>query len=786
MHKINLNSIMSKIILMIVVISILETSMFIFMSENLVEHTINNIIRDHSSKNAELYSDFIGDFLKSRMHEIEIYANSPILKTMDWKQIKPYLKEEFMKYRDIYDNFSVADREGNYKNTLNDSINNIKDREHFKAAMRGEITVSNPVTSRTTGNRAAIITAPIRNDSGEVIGVMCGSMNLIKLSNIIKELKYNYPNSYSYITDKNGLVIAHPIKEYIMKVNLTVKSHVVTEPITTLAAQILNNRWGSVKYKFDGIESINYFHEIPNTDGWKLLIKIPLSYLHNPIRYAQNRLLFIGVLGFLIATVLGHLIAINISHPLIRLKNVFSKAATGDLTVRAEIATTDEVGEAARIFNIMMDTISRLTYCDPLTNLHNKLMFKAKINENIVIAAQEKIKVAILIFDIDKFENINNTLGHDAGDKLLKCVAGKIREHLEKDVVISRISEDKFAIMLVNFTDEKYVMHIAQELLNLIKQPWVVDKYSFYITAGIGIAFYPKDAQDGESLFRNAYSAMQKAKRTGRDIYQLYDQSMNAKLIDQLNLDSSMHYALDNNEFLIHYQPQINAETGEVIGCEALLRWKNPELGIVSPAKFIPVAEANGLIMPIGEWVLRTACRQNKLWQKTGYKPITVSVNISAVQLMQESFIDLISDILNETQLFPEYLELEITESIAAENSEFICPILNKLKGMGIRIALDDFGTGYSSLNYIKNFPINNLKIDKSFISDLGYNPKNAAIVSTILAIGHNLGIKVTAEGVETEEQYDILKKQNCDIIQGYLFSKPLPGEEFEKFLTKK
>lgn len=785
MGKANFKSIMTKIIFMVIVISIAEAAAFIYMSENLAEHTIENIIDQDSRKNAQLYSEFIGEFFMDRMHEIEIYANSPILKTMDWDQIGPYLKQEYAKYTDIYDNFAIADRDGNYRNSLTDKIGSLKDREHFKAVMAGKTVVSNSIISRTTGNQIVVVATPVKNEKGEVIGMMSGSINLIKLSKIIETLKYNYPGSYSYIVDKNGLTLAHPNYKYIMRENITQKSKVITEQVSKLAAQILSIESGSVKYSLNGVESMNYFHEIPNTDGWKLVIKMPLSYMHNPIIYLRKKMLLIGLLSFLIAVALGYLIAISISKPIVKLKEVFARAEGGDLTARCEISAADEVGETAGSFNRMMDTISRLTFYDPLTNLPNRLMFNSRLKWEIIKADREYGKVAVIIFDIDKFENINNTLGHEAGDRLLKCVADKISGHLKENAFVSRIGDDKFAIMLSGIDSENDAIYTAEELLNLIKQPWSVDKNRFYITAGIGIAFYPKDATDSDNLFRNAYSAMQKAKKTSRDIYELYDKSMNAQLIDQLNLDSSMHYALENGEFSVYYQPQVDAKTREIIGCEALLRWNHPEMGIVPPAKFIPIAETNGLIIPIGEWVLRTACRQGKLWQKQGYKPIHVSINISALQLIQGNFIDIVSDILTETGLAPEYLELEITESVAAKNSEYIAPILKSLRDMGVRIALDDFGIGYSSLNYLKNFPVNNLKIDRNFVQDIDSNPVNASIVSAILTIGHNLMLDVTAEGIETEVQYEILKNGNCDLIQGYLFSEPVPKDEFEKLLKR-
>ncbi|HYF84337.1 MAG TPA: EAL domain-containing protein [Clostridia bacterium] len=781
MFKIKSRSIMFKILLMILTICVLESLVFTIMSERLTEHTLESMITENSRKNAELCSEFIGNWLIERMREIDVYANSPLVRTMDWDSIEPYLKTEVAKKLELYDHFIVADTSGNYNSTLKRNVGNAADREYFKAAMEGSAIVSNPIISRTNGKPITVVSAPIRNDDGKVEGVMAGTINLIKLSNIIENLKYNYSNSYSYIVDKNGLIIAHPQVEYILKENITVKSDTITEETTKASAEILKNDEGSNKYSFKNVTSMSYYHIIPNTDDWKLVIKTPVEYWHAPIRYATTRLILISLAGLIITSILGYFVTRSISNPIIKLREVFTKAAAGDLTVRSAIDTDDEIGDAARSFNQMMDTISSLTYYDVITLLPNRMLFNASLDIELEKANLENSKLAIMILDIDKFESINNTLGHTAGDKLLKSLAEKITSLVDHNHMVSHMGEDRFAVLFKSFVHKNDVIELANLVRDAVKQPWVIDEHRFYITACIGMAFYPEDGEHSDSLFKNAFSAMQKAKGRGRDNYQLYESSINARLLEQLNLDSSMHNALDNGEFSLHYQPQVDTKTKEVLGCEALIRWNHPELGMISPLKFIPVAEANGLIMNIGRWVLYTACMQNKLWQDSGCKPIYVSVNLSAVQLIQEGFIDVVSDVLKETGLSSEYLELEITESVAVKNPEYITGILEKLKSMGIRIALDDFGTGYSSLNYLKNFAISTLKIDRSFIIDINDNPKNAAIVSTILAMGHNLKLKVTAEGVETEEQYEALRDKGCDIIQGYYFSKPLPHNEFEK-----
>ncbi|HWR62340.1 MAG TPA: EAL domain-containing protein [Clostridia bacterium] len=785
MFRIKGKSIMFKILVMILTICVLESLIFTIMSEYMTVNTLEKIITENSRKNAELYSDYIGSWLMERMQEIEMYANTPLVKSMDWDIIEPYLKNEIEEKLPVYDHFMVADLNGYYSNTLKRNAGNAIDREYFKAATEGKILVSNPIISRTNGKPVTIVAAPIRSDTLAIRGVMAGSINLVKLSKIIENLKYNYPDSYSYIIDKNGLILAHPVVELILNENITEKSDIVTEQMAESTRDMLSMDEGAFSSTYGNESSMNYYHVIPNTDGWRLIIKIPADYWLIPIRYSSMNHILIGLAGLVIASILGFFVAKSISRPIVLMKELFMRAASGDLSARSEIAADDEIGDAARSFNKMMDNIISLTYYDPLTLLPNRMLFNASLDVELEKASRDNSSLAVMIFDIDKFESINNTLGHTAGDKLLKNLAERIGFLTEQGCTVCHMGEDRFAILFKGFADKDDALRLADEIRDVIRQPWLIDEHRFYITACSGMAFYPEDGESSNALFKNAFSAMQKAKRKGRDNYAVYDPSMNSRLLEQLNLDSSMHHALDNGEFSLFYQPQVDASTGELVGCEALLRWNHPELGMISPLKFIPVAEANGLIIPIGRWVLYTACIQNRLWHEAGHKPFCVSVNLSAVQLIQEDFIEMISNTIRETGISPECLELEITESVAVKNPEYITAIIEQLKRMGIRIALDDFGTGYSSLNYLKNFAITTLKIDRSFICDINENPKNSAIVSSILAMGHNLMLKVTAEGVETVEQYETLRERGCDVIQGFYFSKPLPLYEFEKLWLK-
>lgn len=326
---------------------------------------------------------------------------------------------------------------------------------------------------------------------------------------------------------------------------------------------------------------------------------------------------------------------------------------------------------------------------------------------------------------------------------------------------------------------------VAQEIIEVIKPPFIFNNQELHITASVGISLYPYDGEDAETLLKNADTALNRVKEQGKNNYQLYTPTMNSEAFGRMILENNMLKALEREEFIIHYQAQVDLRSGRIIGVEALVRWQHPDLGLIPPADFIPMAEENGLIVPIGEWVLRTACVQNKIWQEAGLPPLRVAVNLSARQFQQVQLSEIIEQTLNQTRLDSRYLELEITESIAMQNADFTIRTLREFRDMGVHVAIDDFGTGYSSLSYLRKFPIDSLKIDRSFIRDIIMHPNDAAIITAVIMLAHSLKVKVTAEGVETQEQLDFLKKQNCDKMQGYLFSRPVPAKEFEELIRQ-
>lgn len=425
-----------------------------------------------------------------------------------------------------------------------------------------------------------------------------------------------------------------------------------------------------------------------------------------------------------------------------------------------------------------------LIYYDHLTNLPNRLLFFKKIDDLLPSCKQNSKIMALICIDFNRFRLINDTLGHEVGDKFLKDISKKINCCLEEGIILARLGGDDFGILIPNVKNDMDVIQECNKVLDVINNEWVYNSRTFHITASMGVALYPKDGEDGLNLLKNADAAMYYAKERGKNNYEFYTPALSNRIINQVSMENSLMAAINKDEFILYYQPQVDISTGKIIGIEALIRWNNPDYGIVSPQKFIPFAEQNGLIFLIDKWVFRSACIQSRYLQQLNIEPIRVSVNISSKHFEDPNFVQYVKEILAETEASANWLEFEITESALMKQPEDAIKIINELKSMGIKIALDDFGTGYSSLGYLKKFSIDKLKIDQSFIKDLNKNLDSTIIVESIIDLCKNMGLIVIAEGVETKEQFDILKKEKCDQAQGYLFSKPVPLDEIEKMLT--
>ena len=426
--------------------------------------------------------------------------------------------------------------------------------------------------------------------------------------------------------------------------------------------------------------------------------------------------------------------------------------------------------------------IQWLAHFDTLTGLPNRVLLADRTRHTLSMVQRGQEPLALMLIDLDHFKNVNDSLGHRVGDALLQELAKRLTAAVREQDTVSRPGGDEF-IMVLPGTDAAGAAHLAEKLLETVVQPYQIEQHELRVTPSIGIAMYPGDGADFDTLSKCADVAMYRAKQHGRNNYCFFTSEMQARSVRTLQLENALRRALERDEFSLHYQPQISMLDGCIIGAEALLRWRHPELGMVSPAEFIPIAEDSGQILPIGEWVLRSAVRQWKIWSDQARAPMTLAVNLSAVQFHHPRLVELVVQILAEEKLEPKYLELELTEGVAMDNPLAAIAVMDNLHARGIRMSIDDFGTGYSSLSYLKRFKIYKLKIDQSFVRDIADDPNDKAIVGAVISLADSLGLQTIAEGVETEEQLAFLREKGCDEAQGYYFSRPLPADQFEAFL---
>jgi diguanylate cyclase (GGDEF)-like protein/PAS domain S-box-containing protein len=427
--------------------------------------------------------------------------------------------------------------------------------------------------------------------------------------------------------------------------------------------------------------------------------------------------------------------------------------------------------------------MSHLAQHDCLTDLPNRMLLKVLLTHAIALARRHDYRLAVLFLDLDRFKNINDAMGHVMGDRLLKLVAERLVACVRGSDRVSREGADEFVVMLSDVKSADHAAEVARKILSELRVPYSIDHHDLDVTASIGISIYPDDFEDAEALLKAAGTAVSDAKKQGRNNYQFFRNDMNVHARERQSLEGGLRHALERKEFVLHYQPKINLETGAITGAEALIRWMHPDRGLVPPGQFLPIAEDCGLMVPIGQWVTREACTQARAWMDEGFPEMPVAVNISATEFRNESYIASLRAILADVQLEPRYLEIELTETVLMQHSEATASMLQALKAMGVRLALDDFGTGFSSLSYLRRFPIDALKIDRSFVQEIAVDSSDAPIIKAVIGMGKSINLRVTAEGVETREQFAFLQNRHCDEGQGYYFSPPVVADQFAELL---
>jgi len=464
------------------------------------------------------------------------------------------------------------------------------------------------------------------------------------------------------------------------------------------------------------------------------------------------------------------------------------------LETNSKVIANEKTGETKELIAVSRDITERkeseerliyLANYDSLTGLPNRALFRDRLRRSVARAQRNNTKVALFFIDLDRFKNINDSLGHHAGDQLLRGVSRRLKQYARKGDTIARLGGDEFTVILEGIKDPEDATIVAEKILELMEPEFRLDGHQVVVSPSIGITIFPDDADDMRSLLKNADTAMYRAKDKGGNCFQFYTSDMNAKAYEYLVLENDLRHALDREEFRLYFQPQIDLHTRNIIGVEALLRWQHPERGLLNPEEFIPFAEETGLVESIGQWVLKKACKEAKQWQELGLPAVRVAVNLSMRQFVAKDFVGQVAATLEEANLSAQYLELEITERFLAHDVDQAEQILRDLHKLGVQLSVDDFGTGYSSLSYLKRYPLNTLKIDKSFVQDITTDNDGSTIVEAIIAMGQSLGLNVIAEGVETDEQTCFLRGRGCDWVQGYLFSRPLCANDIIRWLHK-
>ena len=501
-------------------------------------------------------------------------------------------------------------------------------------------------------------------------------------------------------------------------------------------------------------------------------------------------LLTMTLLGVVIGGFAAVLLTRGIVQPIMKLTAGAEAIGKGELDHRIDIDSDDELGDLATSFNRMAETrqqsekaLRETAHHDALTKLPNRAYFQIRLTEALDNARRAGRLVAVHFLDLDHFKDVNDTLGHPAGDDLLKQVSARLLACVRTTDTVARLGGDEFAIIQSNISQQYGITVLAERVVESIAEPFTLDQEQVFTGTSIGITVFPHDDTDPDQLFKNADLALYQAKQEGRSNYRLYDPAMNEEVHARKALEQDIRQALEQGDFFLNYQPQIDIASGRITGVEALVRWKHPERGMVSPAEFIPVAEQARLISRLTDGVLREACEQARAWLDTGLPAITMSVNLSPADFKRQDIVSTVTSILEASGWAPEYLELEITEGMVMSGVESVIATLNELHEIGVGLAIDDFGTGFSSMNYLKQFPLDRLKIDQSFVRDILTSEEDASITKAIIQLGHSLGLKVIAEGVESERQLEFLRQSGCDEAQGYYFSRPIPAEELAAML---
>lgn len=653
----------------------------------------------------------------------------------------------------------------------------LSERQYHKSIVSTKAPViSEILVSKYTGNQIFMAAKPVFDlSTNKMIGYIANVVTAESMATSLRKMKLSgAKSSYAYLVDEKGNLLYHPDSD---KIGKSLEQPEILKALSDMQNGVLSSTT-IVHYKEIDQKLISACSLIPQTK-WMLVIVGNMSEFEAPIRKMNSFVIIFIVIVNIITTIVAFFLAKQISSPII----INLKSKNDELTSLYEelTASEEELREQFDELSKSREIILDMAYHDALTHLPNRTFLMEKLNALFIATLEYSRKVVVMFLDLDNFKTINDTLGHSVGDAVLIETAKRLQSRIKSSDMIARLSGDEFAVVIANYTKEELIL-VINNIINSFHKPFYVNDLVLNITASVGVSIYPDDGNTVEELLRNADTAMYKAKELGKNTYQFYSHKMKEELVQKTNMERMLRNAIDRNEFVLHYQPQYDLNTNKLRGFEALIRWNSSEIGFINPMDFIPLAEETGLIVPIGDWVLKNACMTCKKLMEENHCTLIMSVNISAIQLKNENIYETIMDCIKVSGIAPQNLELEVTESVFVGNDDQSLIILRKLKEAGIRIALDDFGTGYSSLSYLQILPISLLKIDKSFICE---SNKNQNLAENIISLAHKLNIETIAEGVETKEQLNYLKESGCDNLQGFYFSKPVPDHQIGELLHK-
>ncbi|NLJ81338.1 MAG: EAL domain-containing protein [Firmicutes bacterium] len=765
MKKYRFRSIRQRILALFLLAALVLTFLIIAATGFLTHLQIEDLVENNARSFVQAHVKTVSSWQRERIQELRQLANTPRLKTLDWDYVEPYLQRQIRDLDPSYLIFFLATPDGNYNTTLQRSAGNIADRSYFRPVLAGQTVISEPLISRSTGEKSVVIATPIWDEEElETIGILGLTVGLSKIHESLSATEIEHPDSYAFIIDQEGAFLTHPDPQAIMSGRI--------QDYYPHWDQREERAQGSFDFRLNQTKLRAFFAEIPASNGWTIVILVPLEYIREPVKHLLFYLLIIAAGGVILVFWIGAWFSGAIAEPIIELNEIFKQGSAGDLTVRAEVASTDEIGETRASFNRMMDTIGTMTYNDPLTRLPNRQSFLDHLRS---VLGQNRIIILALI-SIRGFTEIKTLLGPDVTDQVSKLVAQTLKSFPAAETLVGRLSEEEYGLIIPS--DPGGILRNIASLEELLKKPLGLKEGPLEIKLQGGLTISENGQIDPELFYQQVQSALYQAKRAGDDTLKLYDPEIHSALKDRLRFQAEIRTALDRKEFTLYYQPIVDLKALRVAGKEALIRWKHPAKGLLMPAEFIETAEESSFIGEIGEYVLRKTQEHHLLWNKKGQDLGWVAVNISPLHFRSPRFLTTIRSI---SALARSRLHIEITEETMLAPTETVLKNLKGLQEMDIPLAIDDFGTAYSSLEYLAKYPVGTLKIDRAFIGSLDRNPRIEGLVRSIIAMGQNLSLKVIAEGVERQKQFQLLTAMGCSQAQGFYFQGPIPWEEYPR-----